>query len=240
MTDILSIGGEPIFDDRIVKIETHTYNPYANTTFGHSDEIRIPKQQQDLYTLPCERFLYMEGVLSDGVPEKDSDTTMDNNCVAFMFDEIRYELNGVEIDRNRNVGITSSIKNFVSLTTERSRKLQNARWIVINEYVGPRSRTRISVFNFCVPLNVLLGFCDDYKHVVINARYELILIRSRTDANCIVTKPERHKNPTITLLKVQWRMPHVVLNDVNKLSLLRTLESGRYLSMGFCSWDLYE
>ena len=30
-----------------------------------------------------------------------------------MFDEIRYELNGVEIDRNRNVGITSTIKNYV-------------------------------------------------------------------------------------------------------------------------------
>lgn len=35
-------------------------------------------------------------------------------------------------------------------------------------------------------------------------------------------------------------MPHVVLNDVNKLSLLRMLESDRYLSMGFRSWDLYE
>ncbi|XP_071578901.1 uncharacterized protein [Temnothorax nylanderi] len=215
------IGGEPIFDDRIVKIETHTYNPYANTTFGHSDEIRIPIQQQDLYTLPCESFLYIEGILSDDVPEKDSDTTMDNNCVAFMFDEIRYELNGVEIDRNRNVGITSSIKNFVSLTAERSKKLQNAGWTVIEENVGPR-------------------FCEDYKRVVINARHELILIRSRNDTNCIITKPERHKNPMITLLKVQWRMPHVVLNDINKLSLLRTLESGRYLSMGFRSWDLYE
>ncbi|EGI59882.1 hypothetical protein G5I_11944 [Acromyrmex echinatior] len=31
--------------------------------------------------------------------------TLINNCVAFMFDEIRYELNGVEIDHNRNVGI---------------------------------------------------------------------------------------------------------------------------------------
>lgn len=40
MADILSIGGEPVFDDRIVKFEFHTYNPYINTTFGHSDEIR--------------------------------------------------------------------------------------------------------------------------------------------------------------------------------------------------------
>ncbi|KYN21200.1 hypothetical protein ALC57_06427 [Trachymyrmex cornetzi] len=60
MIDILNITGEPIFDNRIVKIETHTYNPFANTTFGYSDEIRIPIQQQDLYTLPCESFLYVE------------------------------------------------------------------------------------------------------------------------------------------------------------------------------------
>ena len=35
-------------------------------------------------------------------------------------------------------------------------------------------------------------------------------------------------------------MPHVMLNEVNKLSMLRALESGRYLSVSFRSWDLYE
>ncbi|XP_071629480.1 uncharacterized protein [Temnothorax longispinosus] len=48
------------------------------------------------------------------------------------------------------------------------------------------------------------------------------------------------KDFKITLLKVQWRMSHVALNDVTKLSLLRPLESGRFLSAGFRSWDLYE
>ncbi|XP_036150848.1 uncharacterized protein LOC118648626 [Monomorium pharaonis] len=46
--------------------------------------------------------------------------------------------------------------------------------------------------------------------------------------------------PKIELLKVQWRMPHVLLNEINKLSMLRALESGRYLSMAFRSWDLYQ
>lgn len=74
MADILNINDEPIFDNSVVKIETHTYNPYANTTFGYSDEIRIPIQQQDLYTLPCDSFLYVEGKLttkkkSDDKPE---------------------------------------------------------------------------------------------------------------------------------------------------------------------------
>jgi len=41
MIDILNIGDEPIFDDRIIKFEFYTYNPYVNTTFGDSDEINI-------------------------------------------------------------------------------------------------------------------------------------------------------------------------------------------------------
>jgi len=30
-------------------------------------------------------------------------------------------------------------------------------------------------------------------------------------------------------------MPHIMLNEVNKLSLLRVLKSEQYLSMSFCS-----
>jgi len=161
----------------------------------------------------------------------ESQTTLGNNCVAFMFDEIRYELNGVEIDRNRNVGITSTIKNYVSLTYDKALIMRNAGWDIT-------STIPEGYFNFCVPLNTLLGFCEDYKRVVVNARHELILIRARSDNNCLVGNPTTE--PEIDLLKVQWRMPHVILNEVNKLSLLRALESGRYLSMSFRSWDLYE
>ncbi|XP_070529826.1 uncharacterized protein [Cardiocondyla obscurior] len=113
-----------------------------------------------------------------------------------MFDEIRYELNGVEIDRNRNVGITSTLKNYISLTSDNAVMLQNAGW-------SETSTTSEGFFNFCVPLNSKL-------------------------------------EPEIELHKIQWRMSHVILNEVNKLSMLRTLDSGRYLSMTFRSWDLYE
>jgi hypothetical protein len=74
--------------------------------------------------------------------------------------------------------------------------------------------------------------------VVVNACHELILIRARNDNNSIVGNPAHE--PIIELFKVQWRMPHIILNEVNKLSMLRTLESGRYLNMCFRSWDLYE
>ncbi|XP_025270790.1 uncharacterized protein LOC112639839 [Camponotus floridanus] len=177
MREILSISGEPVFDDRIVKIESHTYNPYANTTFGYSDEIRIPIQQQDLFTLPCESFLYVE--------------------------EIRYELEGVEIDRNRNIGITSTIKNYASLTSERGKILKNAGWDLA---IGPSGVASTGDFNFCVLLDTLLDFYEDYRRVVINARHELILIRARND-NCLISREEYE--PRVELAKIQWRVPHV-------------------------------
>ncbi|KYN00607.1 hypothetical protein ALC62_08617 [Cyphomyrmex costatus] len=217
MVDILNIIGEPIFDDRIIKFEIHTYNPYANATFGHSDEIRIPIQQQDLYMLPCESFLYIEGRLTVKKDEE-TPTTLGNNCIAFMFDEIRYELNNVEIDRNRNVGITSTLKNYVSLTYDKSLIALNAGW-------DSRFDITEGYFNFYVPLNMLLGFCEDYKRVIVNARHELILIRARNDNNCILGNPATE--PEVELIKVQWRMPHDMLNEINKLSMLRALESGQ-------------
>ncbi|KMQ86973.1 hypothetical protein RF55_13890 [Lasius niger] len=147
-----------------------------------------------------------------------------------MFDEIRYELDGMEIDRSRNVGITSLLKNYVTMSSDRSVIMRNAGWDAPTTVNGH--------FNFCVPLHMLLGFCEDYRRVVINARHELILIRSRNDNNCLYGNSALE--PEINIFKIQWRMPHVLLSEVKKLSMLRALESGRYLSMGFRSWDLYE
>ncbi|XP_070529773.1 uncharacterized protein [Cardiocondyla obscurior] len=212
-------------------IETHAYNPFANTTFKHSDEIRIPIQQQDLYTLPHESFLYVEGKLTKGKVVAAADVILGDNCIAFMFDEIRYELDSVEIDRNRNVGITSTLKNYAIVSSNRSVILRNAGWL------GPTINAN-GYFNFCVPLNMLLEFCENYRRVVINAHHKLIFIRTRNDNNCLVGSSALE--PKVDLLKIQWRMPHVLLNKVKKLTMLRTLESGRFVSMGFCSWELYE
>ncbi|RLU19558.1 hypothetical protein DMN91_008115 [Ooceraea biroi] len=127
--------------------------------------------------------------------------------------------------------MTLTLKNYTLLTLDRGVTLGNASWDTYIDNVDGN-------FNFCVPLSMLVGFCEDYKRVVINARHELFLIRSRNDNNSLLGDPALE--PKIELLKIQWRMPHVLLNEVNELSMLRALESGRYLSMTFRSWDLYE
>ncbi|KAL6253751.1 hypothetical protein P5V15_015803 [Pogonomyrmex californicus] len=133
-----------------------------------------------------------------------SDVVLGNNFVAFLFDEIRYELDGVEINRNRNVGITSTLKHYVTISSDRSVILRNAGWDARTNADG--------YFNFCVPLYALLGFCEDYRRVVINARHELILIRSRNDNNCLMGNSTL--DPVVDLFKIQWRMPHVLLSEI--------------------------
>jgi len=76
-----------------------------------------------------QKFSVRRGKLTVKRRNDKSQTTLGNNaCLAFMFNEIWYELNGVETDCNRNVGITSTIKNYVSLMYDKTLIMRNAGW----------------------------------------------------------------------------------------------------------------
>jgi len=152
MVDILNI----VRFLTIVKFEFYPYNPYVNNTSGHSDDIRIPIQQQDLST-PRGSILYVEGRLMSKEIEQQKQPIIESNCVAFMFDEIQYELNGAEIDRIRNVGITSTLKScFQAVLTM---IMYNTRFILSTWYNTKNLMIPYisddGYFNFCVPLSML-------------------------------------------------------------------------------------
>ncbi|XP_066602781.1 uncharacterized protein [Prorops nasuta] len=86
---------------------------------------------------------------------------------------------------------------------------------------------------------MLLGFCEDYRRVVVNARHELVLIRGRDDTNAIYSSV-KITNSSIKLLRVQWRIPHVTLNEITKLQFLSIFEQDKSLSLAFRAWELYE
>ena len=58
---------------------------------------------------------------------------------------------------------------------------------------------------------MILGFAEDYWKIIVNAKHELILIRSRTDFNAIMQNvkenPEEFK---ILLNKVEWKVPYLL------------------------------
>ena len=81
----------------------------------------------------------------------------------------------MEINRSRNVRITSLMKGYATFSNEIAYSLHNAGFIDSSD-TAKGLMTDDGYFNFCVPLSILLGFCKDYRRVAINARHKLILI----------------------------------------------------------------
>lgn len=231
MSGILNIMQCVNYDNSITKKEYHSYSPYTNN-FNNSDEIRISIQHQDLYVLPSESLIYIEGKLLKTEDQKPSaDLRLSNNAMAFLFEELRYELNGIEIDRSKNLGVTSTIKNKISLNERESVMLRNAGWSMEEIKLNDEGS-----FNYCIPLKYLLGFAEDYKKIVVNAKHELVLIRTRTDLNSTYSKDDCY----ISISKIQWIMPHVTPSDAEKIKLSKIAQSSRIIEMAYRSWDLYE
>lgn len=228
MVEKLNVFDGVVFDELITSEELHTYQPYGSAKFANTDEIRIRIQRRDLLTAICDSFLYIEGEVKRNDVTKPF--TFTNNAMAFLFDEIRLELNGQEIDATKQPGITSTLKGLVSYNEFESKALQAAGWY-LNESVLDNIR-----FNACVPLKHLLGSAEDYQKVFINMSLELILIRSKTDNNCYKSEEEAK----IELSKIQWKVPHVKLNEEAKLDMLKQLNKNAPISVAFRKWDLYE
>lgn len=152
-----------------------------------------------------------------------------------MFDEMRYELNGVEIDRVRNPGVTTTLKGYASFNELNLRLMGNAGWAVnpsnLNSTTTVHSIGAEGDFSFCIPLSSLFGFAEDYKKMIVNARHELVLIRAPSDKNSVQWHPgPATGNPPvpdtnvesikITLEKLCWRVPYVTLSDEQRVTLL--------------------
>ncbi|KAK2579971.1 hypothetical protein KPH14_012821, partial [Odynerus spinipes] len=105
-----------------------------------------------------------------------------------------------------------------------------AGWMIPNNLF----HTTRGTFDICVPLSHLMGFFEDYQRVLANVRHELILIRSRSDENALYGST-KIKTPTIQLSKVQWRVPHISLDEYTKLQFLRILQQDKPITLSFRS-----
>lgn len=233
---VIQVTDTPLSDNSIVSYEVHTYNPYSNS-FKENDEIRIPIHQQDIYILPSESYIFVEGsatVTSQDAAGKQTRKVVNftNNPISFLFQDIRYEINGIEIDRIKNVGITTTLKSYVSLSEGQSKAAAIWGWNVNGD------KDNDGVFSVLIPLKNVLGFAEDYNKIVINSKHELILNRSNTNLNSVLLGS--NETVQIHVEKVQWRMPHLKVSDRERLLLLKHLEKDRPIQMAFRNWDLYE
>ncbi|XP_071054930.1 uncharacterized protein [Onthophagus taurus] len=237
--EILNVYDAAIFDDSLSSEEYHTYLPRIQS-FNASDEIRIPINHQDIYTYPHASYIFIQGKIEETPAVGGTgDVQLVNNAFLFLFDEIRYEINGVEIDRNIKPGITSTIKGYISYSDNESKALQSAGWIPKPQNKQPTFIT--PHFTACIPLNFILGFAEDYKKIIINARQELVLLRARNDDNCYKNSLKNStKEMKIYLTNVDWRIRHITVNDKHRLQLLNALNKDMPILLPFRKWELFE
>jgi len=73
-------------------------------------------------------------------------------------------------------------------------------------------------FDVNIPLKLLLGFFEDYNKIVVNARHELVLMRSNTDHNAIIQSEQ--EDCKMTLSKMEWLIPYLSASDQHRIPLL--------------------
>ncbi|XP_043474824.1 uncharacterized protein LOC122506602 [Leptopilina heterotoma] len=215
--DLLSIAKPIVYDESIAHYEVHAHLPYASSTFNNSDEIRIAVQNQDHCLLPGKSSLHIQGKLTkeNGTPV--TNTRLIMNAICHLFEEARYELNAVEIDKNKNV--------------------ENAGWFPTCDANTPLADNNGN-FDISIPLSVIFGFAEDYQKIIVNARHELILTRSRNDVNAILQTAEELVK--ISIDKIEWLLPNVRLSDARKFKLLKYIEKDPLIPISFRTWELYE
>lgn len=234
---MLAVETRAQFDESITEYEYRTHTPFTSTSFKPNDEVRIAINQQDGFTYPCESYLHVTGNVTkaDG---RTNDPTLEmcNNAIAFLINEIRYEIGGVIVDRTKSVGVTTCIRNFVSLTPSDEIRMMNACWLSVGKKV------KVQEFSFCIPLKMLMGFFEDYNRIIVNQKQELILLMSSTTKDSLFKDgaDAAFRDFKLTVSRISWRVPYVKCSDTVKLSLLKLLNQDRVLEMPFRSWELHE
>ncbi|XP_044010187.1 uncharacterized protein LOC122853835 [Aphidius gifuensis] len=231
MEEILNIQNSIVFDESIAHYELHAHQPYGAPSFNNNDEIRIGIQHQDLCILPSKSTLHIQGKLTKN--DVANTTSLVKMAIAHLFEEIRYEINAVEVDRSKNVGLTTLMKGYVSLTPNQKALLEISGWTdsAINNVNG--------YFDISIPLSLLLGFAEDYRKVITNAKHELILTRSNTDTNAYL-KTIAAETAKIAIQKIEWVVPYIRVSDKEKIQLLNYISKDPAISLSYRAWELYD
>lgn len=232
---MLAVASKASFDENITEYEYRTHAPFTSSTFNTNDEVRIAIQQQEDLTYPCESFLFVKGNLTTKSKTPDKTVHLISNFAAHAFEEIRYEIGGVVVDRTRNVGITSTLLYLLSVPQSHEKRLLNAGWAGYDV----SSNSEDGAFEVCIPLRLLMGYFMDYQRVVVNQKQELILLLASNRVNMLYNTTEGYEC-TVTISDISWRVPHVKLSESAKLPLLRLLDQDSPIEMPFRSWELHE
>jgi hypothetical protein len=93
----------------------------------------------------------------------------------------------------------------------------------------------IGTFSFCIPLQHLFGFCEDYTKVIYGVKQSLMLSR-QGDNDAIYHAAQASGVPAdgkIRISKISWFMPHIQPSIDSKLMLEKVISSKTKIPVAF-------
>lgn len=237
---ILQIQNPILFDSSISEYEYHTLNPYNTNSYESGDEIRILSSASDFSILPSESYLRICGrIVKNTAPFNTAveRTKFVNLGCCHLFREMRFAINNVTVDENKNCGITTLMKNYLTLSPTQSNLMENASWNGVNETTSITDDS--GYFDCLIPLKMLFGLCSDYSKIFISTKMELTLIRSNSDANALITTGAV-EDCKVLISKIEWNLPFIRLNERERVQQLGMIAADKPIQVSFRSWNLFE
>ena len=243
-----------MIDESIERYEYHSYEPITGTDLNRPGEIRINVETQELFTHPSESYLVFDGKLvknADDAAYADADViTLINNAMIHLFNYIKYQLSGQEIESLFHPGQGTTMLGLLKFPDDFQKSTGlNQLWCKDNgtdasiegnnQHNGFKIRHEYTIrkpdpkgtFLFRVPLKHIFGFCDDYEKVVYGFKHQLTLVRKGD--NDAIFRAAAADAGKVVLSKLFWYMPHVLPNDQEKFALYKTIESKSSLLVGY-------
>ena len=165
----------------------------------------------------------------------------------YLFDNIKYELNGQEIESVYHPGATSSILGLAkyppnfnkgpglnqcwSIDTADKADFTNKGFANRQKYIVAKPPPQ-GAFRFAVDLEHIFGFCEDYEKVIYGFTHTLTLVRSRNDNNAIY-RDKAVGAGKVVFEKISWMLPRVNPNIEQKYKLYKIIQKDEVLSIGF-------
>ena len=250
-SDILNFTEENIVDEDIERFEFHEYES-VNKNLDTTGEIRINIEQQDLFTLPSEAYILVEGRLlkSDGTSYAETDNiTLVNNGIMHLFSQISYQLSNQEVETIYQPGQATTMLGYLKYpvefqlgegmnqlwnrdTTDSSDPAVNTGFRNRQDYIIKQSINK-GTFSFCIPLNHIFGFADDYNKVLYGFKHTLTLVR-KADNDAII-KASGVTAGKVNLTKLSLFMPHVTPSVAASNTLYKVIESKVDVPLSFRS-----
>jgi hypothetical protein len=241
---MLEITEDVVEDTSIVSFETFEFLPVSGTNLNSAGQVRIRVENSDNFYYPAGSWLSFTGHIANGANryDKAKKITMVNNALMYLWDCIKYELNGTEIESLYHPGYATTIAGLVKYPESyNSGPGLNSGWTldtgagtIADKNKGWNKRhawffssTPVGDFRICIRLDHIFGFALDYNRVLYGLTHTLTLVRNSTSNDALyrsAVAADAVTDGTISFDQIAWCLPRVTPSDVAKFNFLKLIE----------------